>query len=231
MESSEQREARREQPMSAVTLPSAQRVVLRDISWETYERLLKDLEDCSAPRLTFDRGVLEIMSPFSDHEENNRNLALLVEVFAEEFGLEVRNLGSTTFKREEFERGFEPDSCFYIQSESQIRDRRRIDLSVDPPPDLVIEIDLTNDSIDKFPLFAKLGIPEVWRVQKDRLEIFTRKGSSYHRQDTSAALPLLTAKDLTEFLELSLSMRRIAWLRHIRTRFRRLKRTLKTTKS
>lgn len=217
--------------MPAVTSPSEQRVVLSDISWETYERLLKDLEDCSAPRLTFDHGMLEIMSPFSDHEEANRNLSLLVEVFAEEFDIEIRNLGSTTFKREEFQRGFEPDSCFYIQNEPQIRDIRRIDLQTDPPPDLVIEIDLTNDSIDKFPLFAQLGVPEVWRVRGGKLEIFTRLGDSYQRQESSAAFPPLSAADLAKLLESSLSMKRTHWLRHIRARFRRLKRDSKTTKS
>ena len=95
--------------------PSEQRIVLKEIPWETYERLLKDLEQCSVPRLTFDQGMLEIMTPFSDHEESNRNLSLLVEVFAEELDIEIRNLGSTTFKLEELQRGFEPDSCFYVQ--------------------------------------------------------------------------------------------------------------------
>ena len=217
--------------MPAVTSPSEQRVVLNDISWETYERLLKDLEDCSAPRLTFDQGVLEIMSPFSEHEEDNRSLSLLVEVFAEEFDIDIRNLGSTTFKREELQRGFEPDSCFYIQSEPRILEKRHIDLSIDPPPDLVIEIDLTNDSIDKFPLFAKLGIPEVWRLAGGELEIFARDGGSYQRQTSSSALPPLSAADLTDFVKSSRSMKRTGWLRHIRARFRRLKRPSKATKS
>ena len=209
--------------MPAVMSPSEQRVVLHDISWETYERLLKDLEDCSAPRLTFDQGVLEIMSPLSDHEEDNRNLSLLVDIFAEEFEIEIRNLGSTTFRREEFQRGFEPDSCFYIQNAFRIRGKRRIDLEVDPPPDLVIEIDLTNDSIDKFPLFAKLRVPEVWRVSGGNVEIFTRDGDRYQRRESSSVLPPLSAQDLTELLEASISMKRPAWLRLMRARFRNLK--------
>lgn len=214
--------------MSTMTTRSEQRVVLRDISWEAYERLLKDLEDCSAPRLTFDRGVLEIMSPFSDHEEDNRNLSLLVEVFAEELGIEIRNVGSTTFKREEFEGGFEPDSSFYIQNEARIRSRRRLDLAVDPPPDLVIEIDLTNDSLNKFPVFARLGVPEVWRVSGGKVEILMRDGDRYRNRASSLALPLLTSKDLTELLRFSITMKRIAWLRLMRVRFRKLKRAPKT---
>jgi len=209
--------------MPVVTGPSEQRVVLRDIRWETYERLLKDLEQCSVPRLTFDQGVLEIMSPFSDHEETNRNLSLLVEIFAEEFDIEVRNLGSTTFKREECQRGFEPDSCFYIQNESRIRGKRRIDLRVDPPPDLVIEIDLTNDSMNKFPLFATLGIPEVWRVTRNLVEILWRDGDRYQRQATSAALPPLSATDLKDLLADGISMPRTLWLKQVRKRFREMK--------
>jgi Uma2 family endonuclease len=193
------------------------------VSWETYERLLKDLEECSAPRLTFNQGVLEIMSPLNEHEECNRNLALIVEVFAEEFDIEIRNLGSTTFKREELERGFEADSCFYIQNEARMREKRRIDAAVDPPPDLVIEIDLTRDSINKFPVFANLGVPEIWRYSEGRLTIFTLEGADYRERKASLALPLLTAADLTKLLEASTSMKRTAWLRHLRTRFRKLK--------
>lgn len=212
-----------EHRMPTITSPGERRVVLRDISWETYERLLKDLDDCSAPRLTFDQGVLEIMSPLSDHERCNRNLSLLVEIFAEEFEIEIGNLGSTTFKREEFQRGFEPDSCFYIQNEARIRDVRRVDLEFDPPPDLVIEIDLTNNSIDKFPLFAKLRVPEVWRVSEGRVGILLLAGDSYQRQQVSSALPPITATDLTELLASSLTMKRTAWLRSLRARFRSLK--------
>src|SRR5262249_51872696 len=99
--------------MASVLYVPDQRMILRNVSWETYERLLADHRDCSAPRFTYDRGTLEIMSPLPEHEESNRTLALLVEVVAEERELDIRNLGSTTFKREDLERGFEPDSCFY----------------------------------------------------------------------------------------------------------------------
>ena|SRR5688572_28644227 len=186
---------------------SEQRIVLKDIRWETYERLLKDLEQCSVPRLTFDRGVLEIMSPFSDHEESNRNLSLLVEIFAEELGIEIRNLGSTTFKREELQRGFEPDSCFYVQNEPQIRNRQRIDLRVDPPPDLVIEVDLTSNSMDKFPVFASLGVPEVWRLTDSEVQVFGLDEDLYRRRTTSSVLRPLKASTITELLAAAGSMK------------------------
>ncbi|MBI4472553.1 MAG: Uma2 family endonuclease [Acidobacteria bacterium] len=209
--------------MSVAANLAEQRVVLRNVSWETYERLLKDLENSSAPRLTFDRGVLEIMSPLSEHEQYNRNLSLLIEVFAEEFDIDIGNLGSTTFKREDLDRGFEPDSCFYIQNEARIRTKRRIDAAVDPPPDLLIEIDLTSDSLNKFPIFARLGVPEIWRYSSDNLAIFTLHRGNYKEQDSSPALPPLTAADLTRLLESSMTMKRTAWLRHLRAHFRKLK--------
>ncbi len=209
--------------MSTVTSSAEHRVVLRNVSWDTYERLLKDLECSSTPHLTFSEGVLEIMSPLREHEECNRNLALMVEIFAEEFEIEIGNLGSTTFKREDVERGFEADSCFYIQNEARMQGKRDIDAAVDPPPDLVIEIDLTSDSIDKFPIFAKLNVPEVWRYSKGQIAIFTLERGKYRRRPTSLALPLLTATDLTELLKSSASMKRTAWLRHLRARFRKLK--------
>ena len=213
--------------MPVIAGPSEQRVVLTDIRWETYERLLKDLEQSSVPRLTFDQGVLEIMSPFSDHEENNRNLALLVELFAEEFDIEIRNLGSTTFKREELQRGFEPDSCFYVQHESRIRNRRRIDLRVDPPPDLVIEVDLTNNSMNKLPVFASIGVPEIWRVSDSEIQILRLDNDHYKREATSTIIPPLSAGNLTELLAAASSMRRTAWLKRVRRQFCEMKREIR----
>src|SRR5947209_15786668 len=104
----------------AIAPPLEQMVVLRSVSWDTYERLLADHRDSSAPRFTYDRGALEIMSPLPEHEKYNRAIAALVEVVAEARGLDFENLGSTTFRRDDLQRGFEPDSCFYIQHELAI---------------------------------------------------------------------------------------------------------------
>ena len=208
--------------MSVVTnRPSADRIILRNVSWETYERLLKDLENSSSPRLAFDQGVLEIMSPHLDHEETNRTLASLVEMALEEMDLDFRNAGSTTFKREALKRGFEPDSCFYIQSVEQIRNKRRIDMEADPPPDLLIEIDLTNDSLNKFPLYAALGVQEVWRY-KNALEIWMLDQGRYIRRTTSAAVPIFNDKLVSELLLASFTVKRPAWLRQTRKRIRGL---------
>src|SRR5438045_4955835 len=155
--------------MATVLSTPNQRVVMDDISWETYEQLLADFAESSGYRLSYDGGTLEIMSPLEEHEESNRTLNLLVEAVAEEREIEIRNLGSTTFKRQDLGKGFEADSCFYIQNFERVRGKRRIDLLTDPPPDLVIEIDVTSPSLPKLPIFAQLGIPEVWRYDGQRL--------------------------------------------------------------
>src|ERR1051326_386056 len=111
--------------MSTTLRPPEQRIMLRSVSWETYERLLSDHLDSSAPRFTYDQGTLEIMSPLPEHEEVNRALESLVENLLVEWRMNFRNLGSTTFKREDLARGFEPDSCFYIQNAAPVRGQGR----------------------------------------------------------------------------------------------------------
>lgn len=185
---------------TVLRVPDHSGVVLDNVSWQTYVNLLEDLAERSAPRLTFDRGVLEIMSPTAEHEELNRTLAFLVEIFAVELGLDVLNLGSATFNREDVERGFEPDSCFYVRNASCVKGKRRLDLAVDPPPDLVIEIDITSPSIRKAPIYAQLGVPEVWRYHDGELHVSRLEGTGYVTSERSIAFPLLTAAKLSELL-------------------------------
>lgn len=200
----------------ASQVAAEQRVLLSPVSWATYERLLADLAQQSSIRLTYDQGTLEIMSPLPEHEEYNRTLALLVEVLAEERGIDVRNLGSTTFRRENLSRGFEPDSCFYIQYEAQISGKTTIDLTVDPPPDLIIEVDITSRSLNKFPIYAQVGVPEIWRYNGQQVRISLLTATGYQDSESSHALPLLTDTILTDFLARSKVLKRTALLREFR---------------
>lgn len=202
--------------MATVLSPPEQRVTLHNVSWETYERLLADLQDSSAPRMTYDRGTLEIMSPSSEHERYNRTAAQIVEELAVEMDINIDSLGSTTFRREDIDRGFEPDSCFYIKNAASVRGKKRIDLSVDPPPDLVIEIDITSPSLAKFPIFAQVGVPEVWRFDGTRLAIYGLAGGDYQELDASIAFPSVTAADVTTFIKESETMARPEWVRKLR---------------
>lgn len=202
--------------METVKTPAEQRVVLHNIGWNTYERLLADHENYSAPRFTYDRGELEIMSPSPEHEAYNRSIALLVEILAAELGTDVYDLGSTTFRREDLERGFEPDSCFYIENEERVRGKARIDLAVDPPPDLVIEIDIISPSFSKLPIYAQIGVPEVWRYDGERLKILVLEGSEYVETTESTVVPPVTSNVLSNFMEKSTTTKRTVWLEAVR---------------
>jgi Uma2 family endonuclease len=202
--------------MATVLAPSTERVVLHDIGWERYESLLADYAERGAHRLTYDEGTLEIMSPLEEHEESNRTINLLVEVVAEEREIEIRNLGSTTFKRQDLAKGFEADSCFYIQNVERVRGKKRIDLLSDPPPDLVIEIEISSPSLPKLPIYAQLGIPEVWRYDGQRLHVLLLENGDCRESAESLALPGLTGAVLTELLQASENIGRRQWLRNLR---------------
>ena len=202
--------------METVKSPAEQRIVLTNVSWETYERLLVDYLDRSVPHFTYDRGLLEIVSPLPEHEQINRAISLFVDVFAGETDVDLVNLGSTTLKREELGRGFEPDTCFYVQNEARIRGKTRLDLTTDPPPDLVIEIDITSPSLNKFPIYARMGVGEVWRHDGQRVAIFVLREDGYAEVAESAVLPPLSGPIILRFAEESRSLGSTAWMRRVR---------------
>jgi Uma2 family endonuclease len=206
----------RQPKMATVVTTHEQRILLRNVSWDTYERLVSDQVDCSAPRLTFDRGELEIMSPSPEHERYNDAVRVIIDVLADELSLEIESLGATTFKREDIERGFEPDSCFYVKNESRVRGKTRIDLCVDPPPDFIVEIDISNDSRDKFPIYGDLGVPEVWLYNGVKLTFFKLDSGLYVESAYSDALPIVASADLTELMEMRKTSGRTSWLRAVR---------------
>ena len=175
-------------------------VVLSCVSWETYERLLADDEERRIPRMTYDQGVLELVTPSTPHEEDALVFAHLVLIVAASLGIPMRSVGSTTFRRKDLERGFEPDASFYIQNEDRIRGKRQIDLTVDPPPDVVLEMEMSRSALDKLPLFASMGIPEVWRCDGQRVTIHILEQDRYQESSASLAFPVLTSDVLTRFL-------------------------------
>ena len=142
-------------PIEQQTTPE-NRVILKGVSWSTFKALLADVGDDRAWRIAYDEGVLEIRMPLEEHEEPKRLIESFVEAIVDELGIELRSLGSLTLEREDLTRAVEPDSCFYIQNESLVRGRN-INLPNDPPPDLAIESDYTNSSINKLTIYAALG--------------------------------------------------------------------------
>ena len=134
------------------------------------------------------------------HETLNRAVTTIVEVLAEEMNIDIVNAGSTTFKREDLARGFEPDTAFYIRNAERVGGKDELDLRVDPPPDLVVEIDLTSPSLDKMRIYAAVGVPEIWRYDGGALKIFVPKAKAYCEQEKSLALPKLTNETLLRFI-------------------------------
>ena len=212
--------------MAAILNPPeqvTQKVILDNISWETYQRLLAERGERSQPRYAYDRGRLEIMVTSYEHENLKHDLATLVELLAEGLEMDLVGAGSTTFSREDLDQGFEPDACFYLQHAARIRGQKRIDLATDPPPELVIEIDITSPSLNKFPIFAGLRVSEVWRFHKQALTIFKLEGNAYRPQAASEIFPGATGSELTRLIAASSQMKRPEWLRSVREWARTLK--------
>jgi Uma2 family endonuclease len=192
-----------------------ERVVLPRVSWETYERLLADDEGRRVPRMTYDKGVLELVTPSMPHEEDADRIARLVDIVAANLAIPIRSVASTTFKRPDLERGFEADASFYVQSEAKIRGQREVNLSVDPPPDLVLEMEMSRSALDKLALFASMGIPEVWRCDGQRVAIFVLDQNRYRESPASLAIPALTSEVLTRFLRDSRAMLSPDWFQAV----------------
>ncbi len=197
--------------------------MLHGIGWQTYERILEDLADRTVPRLTYDRGELEIMSPTSLHDKIARAIDSLVTLIALELELQASCMGSATFKREDIERGFEPDSSFYGRNEARVRGRKELDLTIDPPPDLVVEIDITSSTIDKQSLFAEFGVPEIWRYDSRQFEILQLSGGSYVKTENSAFLPCITPQVLDGFIANFFVMSALDWMKNVREWARQVK--------
>lgn len=203
--------------MPAIVEASEGRVLLSDVSWASYEALLRDSEQSNGSRITFDRGCLELMSPMLAHEGDNRNLQMIVEIIAEEWQMETLNAGSVTLKRQDMERGLEPDSCFYIQNVEQIAGHETIDLDGgDIAPDLVIDVDVTSPSLNKLAIYATLGVPEIWRLAHGSVTIFGLVGNGYQECAASIAFPRLSQPTLDNFMSQSHTMRRLDWLHLVR---------------
>jgi len=174
---------------------------LEKVRWQTYQALLWDLGESSHKKLTFNRGILEIMSPLPEHEINKGFLGRLVKATTEVLGLEVLSLGSTTLSREDLQRGIEPDECFYIQNEQLVRGKTNFDFTIDPVPDLAIEVDITSSSLNRLEIYALLGVKEVWRFTAEDLFIYALENGVYQVQEYSSVLPILSKQVMVNFLK------------------------------
>lgn len=175
--------------LSRIQVPPGQRVELQDITWREFESILEELGEHRAARIAYDNGLLEIMAPLPVHEDDKEIIGDLIKALLEELDIEFRSLGSTTYKSEAMLKGIEPDQCFYIQNEQAIRGKKRLDLSINPPPDLALEIDVTSRTHRS--IYAALKVPELWRFENGNLQINILRQDRYEESPESSIFPNL----------------------------------------
>jgi Uma2 family endonuclease len=186
--------------MASIQAPTEpQRFLLRDVDWSSYRALADALGERHV-RLTYDRGNLEFMTISHGHERWSKLLGQFVEVLTEELNMPRQSGGSTTLNREELERGIESDQCYYLGNEPLVRDKDEIDLTVDPPPDLAIEIDITRSSLNRMGIYAALRVPEVWRFDGTVLRVYRLVGGNYVEVDHSMHFPFVPMAEVQAFL-------------------------------
>lgn len=198
-------------------LIAEERIVLTGISWEIYEELRENEENWHV-RMAYDEGTLELMSPSPSHERVKKLIGQLIETFTTEMGIPRRSLGSTTWKRRQLGKGCEADECYYILSHHRVRERPDVDLTVDPPPDLVVETEVSRTVVRRLRIYAALGVPEIWRWRNDSLTAYSLGADEkYVEREFSLNLPMLRVKDLEPFLSFNVSADETAWIRQFRT--------------
>ena len=187
--------------MATISQQSAdQRFLLHNVSWGVFEELASG--DGIGARLTYDRGELELMSPSSEHEWFKTLFGRMIEALTVELNVPIRSAGSTTFKKELLQRGLEPDECYYIRREAAVRGRDEIDLNTDPPPDLVVEIEVSRSLLDRLDIYAALGVPEIWSYDGEKLRVRElRPDGKYVDVSKSLNLPMVPVTELSRFLK------------------------------
>ncbi|RUR78276.1 Uma2 family endonuclease [Chlorogloeopsis fritschii PCC 9212] len=188
--------------LKRIQVPPGQRVLLQDVNWQEFETILADLGEHRATRIAYDRGILEIMTPLPEHEYDKEIIGDLLKALLEELNIEFISLGSTTFKNQAMAQGIEPDQCFYIKNEARVRGKKRLDLTVDPPPDLALEVDVTSRT--HLNIYEALKVPELWRFDKGKLQINLLQDGRYVESQESLNFPNLPLiKVIPQYLEQS----------------------------
>ena len=201
--------------LKRIHVPPGQRVLFSDVTWQELETILEELGEHRAARIAYDRGILEIMAPLPEHEYGKEIIGDLVKALLEELDIEFISLGSTTFKNQTMAQGIEPDQCFYIKNESRIRGKKRLDLTVDPPPDLAVEVDVTSRT--HLNIYEALKLPELWRFDNGKLQINVLQDGHYIESQESLNFPRLPLVEaIPQYLEQSKTAGRNATLKAFR---------------
>ncbi len=198
-----------------LSVPPGHRVILHDVSWQEFEAILEELGDHRATRLAYSHGTVEMRMPLPKHEKAKVIIGDLVKILLEELKIDCETFGSTTFKREDMAFGVEPDDSFYIQNHARMIGKERIDLTVDPPPDLAIEVDVTSKT--QLDAYEALGVPELWRYENSKLQINILQDGKYIESEISSTFPNLPIVEVISwFVEQSRTLGRSPTLRAFR---------------
>ncbi len=186
-------------------LPADASLTFRDVSWDEYEELLEQVGEAPGLRITYDNGSLHVMTISAEHEKYAVFINSLIAGIRLRLRMNILAFGSATMRKPRRSAGHEPDACFYVQTAALIGNKIQLDFDTDPPPDIVVEVDVHHDSRPRFRVYAALGVPEIWRYDGQAMTIYLLSeegdGQQYVAGDTSAALPMLSATLLTEMLE------------------------------
>ncbi|MCC6125450.1 MAG: Uma2 family endonuclease [Pirellulales bacterium] len=185
--------------MSTVAIQPETRIVIPNISWEIFEALGNS--DCAGTRFAYDRGHLEIMSPSIEHEWFHKHLGRMIETLTEELNIPILSAGSTTLKVPLKQKGAEADECYYLTRVASMIGKQELDLSVDPPPDLALEVDICSSSLDKLGIYADIGVPELWIYDGDAISVYNlHNRGSYSKMEASSFFPFLDLKEIEKFM-------------------------------
>jgi Uma2 family endonuclease len=190
------------EPKSDLRPVGEQRVVLRGLSWQGYLQVLDALPPSRGSRLTYDDGVLEITAPLEDHEFSGRLIERFILTLVELIGLPIKTMGSTTMTYPHLRKGAEPDNAYYIQNQPLVKGRNVV-FGEDPPPDLVVEVDITHTDIAKNQFYASLGVPEFWRFNGQVWRVYVLQEGVYQEVESSPTFPQVPKERLYAFLSMA----------------------------
>ncbi|MGB6017109.1 MAG: Uma2 family endonuclease, partial [Nodosilinea sp.] len=188
-------------PLSQIVLSPGSAMTVSGLSWQHYQLFLAELGENRATRLAYSGGSLEIRMPSKLHEIVNRLLSKIIFALAEELGLDIVDLGSTTWNREDLDRGIEPDSCFFIQNAGLVQGLNP-EMPPNLSPDLAVEVDIASASDQKLAIYQALGVPELWLYRNGKVKILDLRGEQIHEVESSLAFSIVSASQLQAWIEL-----------------------------
>jgi len=201
--------------LQQIIVKPGQQTLLKDISWQQLENILEEMGEKRAARISYSHGWLEIMVPLPEHEKDKEIFGEFVRILLDKLQIDFEPLGSTTLKNERMRQAVEPDACFYIQNQAAVIGKNRLDLNIDPPPDLAIEIDITSRT--RFDNYEILGVPELWRYTQQGLEIFLLQQAKYIKSESSPNFPNIQIIELVnEYVKQCLTIGRSQAIRNFR---------------